>query len=95
MSKSSQIHTLFDNAIDAIISGNVKVLRNILLYNPQIVHQVSSAEHQASLLHYVSANGVEHDKQKTPDNILEIAQVLLDAGADPNKISNIYGWWYR
>jgi ankyrin repeat protein len=51
----------------------------------------SAREHQATLLHYVSANGVEDYRQKTPKNIVEIARMLLDAGADVNAESNSYG----
>src|SRR5262249_30313029 len=41
--------------------------------------------------HYVSANGVEDFRQKTPQNIVEIAELLLDAGADVNAESEAYG----
>lgn len=92
MSNSSKIqNTIFDKAVDAIISGDSNILKKFISETPQIIHQQSSADHRASLLHYVSANGVEDDKQKTPDNIVEIAGILLGAGADPNKMSNIYG----
>lgn len=82
---------LFDKAIEAIINGDASTLQKIIDDNLGIVQQYSQAEHQASLLHYVSANGVEDDKQKTPDNVVEIAKILLEAGANPNQVSNIYG----
>lgn len=81
----------FDDAIEAIINGNSKILQKIIDDNPGIIQQQSSADHRATLLHYVSANGVEDDKQKTPDNVVEIAKILLEAGANPNQVSNIYG----
>ena len=80
----------FDAAIEAIISGDSNTLQKIIEENPEITKQQSTAEHQATLLHYVSANGVEDDKQKTPDNIVEIAKILLEAGANPNQLTNIY-----
>ena len=43
------------------------------------------------MLHYVSANGVEGYRQKTPKNIVEIARVLLNAGADVNAEADVYG----
>ncbi len=51
----------------------------------------SQRTHQAPLLHYVAANGIEDFRQKTPDNIVEIAKLLLDAGAEVNAESNAYG----
>jgi ankyrin repeat protein len=51
----------------------------------------STRRHQATLLHYISANGVEGYRQKTPKNILQIAALLLDAGADVNASTNLYG----
>src|SRR5207244_2325668 len=44
-----------------------------------------------TLLHYVSANGIEDFRQKTPKNIVEITKLLLDAGADVNAESTAYG----
>jgi ankyrin repeat protein len=43
------------------------------------------------LLHYVSANGVEDFRQKTPKSIVEITNLLLDAGAEVDAESDAYG----
>ncbi len=51
----------------------------------------SSREHGATLLHYVSANGVENYRQKTPHNIVAIARRLLDAGAEVDAEADVYG----
>ena len=51
----------------------------------------STREHRSTLLHYVSANGVEDFRQKTPKNIVEITKLLLNAGADVNAESDAYG----
>lgn len=51
----------------------------------------SSREHRATLLHYTSANGVEGYRQKTPKKIVEIAELLLRAGADVNAEADVYG----
>jgi hypothetical protein len=43
------------------------------------------------LLHYVAANGVEACRQKTPPNAVEIARALLEAGAEPDALADMYG----
>ena len=43
------------------------------------------------MLHYVSANGVEGYRQKTPPNIVEITKLLLDAGAEVDAEADVYG----
>jgi hypothetical protein len=81
----------FESAADAIVSGDISTLETLLRENPELVRRCSTREHQSTLLHYVSANGVEDFRQKTPKNILEITKRLLDAGADINAESYAYG----
>ncbi len=47
--------------------------------------------HGATLLHYLAANGVEDERQRSPRNAPEIAKLLLEAGADPNALCSAYG----
>src|SRR5579859_7839866 len=81
----------FESAVDAIVSGDIVTLARLLKERPGLVRERSTRDHHATLLHYVSANGVEDFRQKTPKNIVEIARLLLDAGADVNAVSNSYG----
>jgi ankyrin repeat protein len=81
----------FEAAVDAIVTGDVAGLSKLLHDRPDLVHERSTREHHSTLLHYVSANGVEDFRQKTPDNIVEIANLLIDAGADVNAESDAYG----
>jgi ankyrin repeat protein len=80
----------FEAAADAIISGDIATLRRLLRDHPRLVHRRSTREHSATLLHYVSANGVEGYRQKTPKNIVEITELLLGAGADINAGARVY-----
>ena len=80
----------FESAVDAIVSGDIDKLARLLEEHPDLVHQRSTRKHRATLLHYVSANGVEDERQITPQNIVAIATLLLDAGADVNAESNSY-----
>lgn len=81
----------FEAAVDAIISGDSARLEKLLMENPELVRARSTREHRSSLLHYVSANGVEDFRQKTPKNIVEITKLLLKAGAHVNAESDAYG----
>jgi ankyrin repeat protein len=81
----------FEAAVDAIVTGEIEALRKLLRENPELVRTRSTRDHRSTLLHYVSANGVEDFRQKTPKNIVEIANLLLDAGADVNAESEAYG----
>jgi hypothetical protein len=81
----------FERAADAIVCGNAEVLRQLLREDPWIVRSNSTREHGATLLHYVAANGVEDYRQKTPANIVYIAEMLLRAGAEIDATANVYG----
>ncbi len=80
----------FEAAADAIVSGDSATLERLLREDPDLVRARSTRDHHSTLLHYVSANGVEDFRQKTPKNIVAIAKLLLDAGSDPNAGSNAY-----
>jgi ankyrin repeat protein len=81
----------FEAAVDAVVRGDLATLEKLLSENPELVRARSAREHRSSLLHYVSANGVEDFRQKTPKNIVEITKLLLKAGADVNAESDAYG----
>ncbi|HWY88780.1 MAG TPA: ankyrin repeat domain-containing protein [Gemmataceae bacterium] len=72
----------FESAVEAIITGDVAILKSLLGENPALVRARSTREHHATLLHYVAANGVEGFRQKTPKNAVQIAEILLKAGAE-------------
>jgi ankyrin repeat protein len=81
----------FEAAVEAIVAGNAAELRALLRAQPDLATARSSRDHHSTLLHYVSANGVEDFRQETPHNIVEITRILLDAGADVNATSDAYG----
>src|SRR5262249_27688794 len=81
----------FELAADAIVNGDARTLSNLLRDNPGLVQARSMREHRSTLLHYVSANGVEDFRQKTPKNIVEITNLLLNAGAEVDAESDAYG----
>src|SRR5579864_2167722 len=81
----------FELAADAIVSGDLLTLQRLLHENPELVRERSTREHHAMLLHYTSANGIEGYRQKTPKNIVEIANVLLQSGAEVDAEADVYG----
>jgi ankyrin repeat protein len=81
----------FEAAVDAIVAGDLPTLEKLLTDHPNLAHARSTREHGATLLHYISANGVENYRQKTPPNIVPITALLLRAGADVNAESQAYG----
>jgi ankyrin repeat protein len=81
----------FEAAADAIVSGDVATLKRLLRKEPELIRARSTREHRATLLHYVSANGVEGYRQKTPKNIVEVTEVLLNSGADIDATADVYG----
>jgi Ankyrin repeats (3 copies) len=81
----------FEEAADAIVGGDIATLRRLLSEDSKLVRATSTREHGSTLLHYVSANGVESYRQKTPRNIVEIAEILLRAGAEIDATANVYG----
>lgn len=81
----------FEAAADAVTSGDIATLKQLLQEDPELVRTRSQRKHHAPLLHYIAANGVEDFRQKTPGNIVEVAKLLLDAGAEVNAESEAYG----
>lgn len=81
----------FEDAADAIIMGDVVSLDRLLRAHPDLIHQRSSRAHEAPLLHYVAANGVEDYRQLSPKNAVDVARVLLDAGTEVDATSHAYG----
>jgi ankyrin repeat protein len=81
----------FERAANAIVCGDVRTLKRLLREDPKLIAERSKREHGATLLHYAAANGVEGYRQITPQNIVAVARVLLDAGAEVDATAEMYG----
>jgi ankyrin repeat protein len=81
----------YEAAAYAIVAGDEAALKRLLDRSPSLIRARSTREHRATLLHYVSANGVEGYRQRTPKNIVAIAKLLLDAGAEVDAEADVYG----
>jgi WD40 repeat protein len=82
---------LFEAAVDAIVAGDADTLQRLLRARPELARARSLRDHRSTLLHYISANGVEDFRQITPSNIVRMTEMLLAAGADVNAASDAYG----
>ena len=96
--QSSSLVARFEAAVEAVIGGDMAALSRLLAMDRDLVRARSTRKnyfeppaHRATLLHYVAANGVEDYRQKTPPNAVDIARTLLEAGADPDALADMYG----
>jgi ankyrin repeat protein len=80
----------FERAADAVVSGDTGSLARMLSEDTDLIRARSSRTHRSMLLHYVGANGVEGWRQRTPRTALEIAELLLDAGAEIDAAADMY-----
>jgi len=81
----------FESAVEAVIAGDLPTLERLLRENPGLACARSALSHGATLFHYVAANGVEEHRQKTPANAVDVAKMLLQAGAEPDALAFMYG----
>jgi hypothetical protein len=81
-----QSHPRFRDALSALDAGDLERLRSLIVSEPTLVHARTNLEPPygyftgAMLLHHVAGNPGRD--LLLPENIVEIARVLLDAGAD-------------
>ena len=88
----------FEAAVEAVIAGDTATLGALLHQHQELVGARSTRvthfdppQHRATLLHYVAANGVEGHRQVTPGNAVDVATLLLRAGAEPDALASLYG----
>ncbi|MDH5610816.1 MAG: hypothetical protein OEY56_15170 [Cyclobacteriaceae bacterium] len=82
---------VFERAVDCVVRGRVFELGQLLDQNPGLIDQKSQFGHEASLIHYVAANGVELWRQLVPANAAEILKLLLVKGANPGPNNRLMG----
>jgi Ankyrin repeats (3 copies) len=81
----------FEAAAEAVVSGDITRLEQLLHQDPELVRARSRRTHHSMLLHYVGANGVEGFRQRTPANAVQVAETLIEAGADVDAVADMYG----
>lgn len=91
LAHKTSLTAAYEAAAEAIVAGDTATLKRLLNEYPELIQAKSSREHRSTLLHYVSANGVESYRQITPKNIVAITKLLLDSGADIHAEADVYG----
>ena len=98
ITQGDSVIAVFESAVEAVITGDVTTLERLLRQRPELVRARSTVVtchdppvHGATLLHYVAANGVEGHRQKSPKNSVDVARLLLEAGAEPDALADMYG----
>ena len=81
----------FELAVDWLLAGNTVGLRELLQQHAELPRGRSWWGHRSTLLHYAGCNGVETHRQVVPYNLAEMAQLLIDSGADVNATAGMYG----
>jgi hypothetical protein len=90
LSRQSSSTSKFESAVDAVVAGDTATLERMLRETPELIRARSTRRHRSTLLLYVGANGVEDYRQRSPKNAVEIAEVLLKAGADVDAVGEMY-----
>jgi ankyrin repeat protein len=80
----------FERAVDAVVAGDATWLERTLREHPDLVRARSPRAHHSMLLHYVGANGVEGWRQRTPNNAVQITEILLNADAEVDATADMY-----
>jgi hypothetical protein len=81
----------FARAVTAIVTGDVPRLYVELAKTPALVWARSVAPHQATLLHYVAANGIAGALERPLPKADVLAKCLVGLGAKVDAPCNVYG----
>ena len=81
----------FENTVDLALRGDLENLESALKANPKLITATSPFGHRATMLLYMSSNGVEMWRQMVPENVCAVVELLIKMGADRNAKANVYG----
>lgn len=90
-SSGTRLNPIFEKAVEMAIDGRLEELKLLMKANPELISERSRLGHKATLLHYISANGVEIHRQRIPENAEAIAGYLIGLSDHPDVESSIYG----
>lgn len=88
-SARERLDAAFDEAVRRMAAGDLDGLRELIDREPSLVTARSPRYHRATLLHYLSSNGIE--AVVVPKNAGAIAELLLERGAVVDASCRMYG----
>lgn len=86
--------TDFEHAINDMLAGDLKSLKEKINKKPALLNQRSRYGHGATLMHYAVSNGVEIWRQQVPLNLPEIVAYCMEKGASLKHKMKVYGGEY-
>lgn len=81
---------VFEEAVDAVVAGDLATLTRILDEKPHFVRARSRRPHRCTLLNYIGVNGFEGERQRLAPNVIDVVNLLLERGSDPQAFSYTY-----
>lgn len=81
----------FEAALESMLEGDMTAFRSQLERAPGLVMARSRYGHEATLLHYLGANGVESHRQRVPMTAVEASKELIARGASKAAKAKMYG----
>ena len=90
LQRASTEEAQFEAAAEAVVTGDLVRLRSFWRA-PALIRARSSRRHRSTLLHYAVANGIEVFRQRTPANIVSVARLLIEAGAEIDAVNDESG----
>ena len=89
--EAGSFNPLFEQAVNVALQGDIATMQTLLDKDPTIISETSSFGHKASIIQYLAANGVEMWRQYVSQNVIEMLELLIEFGANPNTENNIFG----
>ena len=80
----------FESAVDLMLDGDLNALTEIVEQYPYFNRARSVRPHRCTLMNYIGANGFEGERQRLPDNVVEVIDWLIAKGCDPNALCYTY-----
>lgn len=89
-----EIDITYEKAIDSLLQGDQKTLKELFINNPTLQSKKSQYGHGASLIHYVGSNGFEFYRQVVPLNLPILLDDLINMGCNVHAKMKVYGGEY-
>ena len=87
---SHQTADAFEATATSICTGDIDACQKSISAHPPLTKLRSRRPHHCTLLNYVGVNGIEGERMVTPQNIVEVIDLLRESGCDVNATAGTY-----